>query len=157
MWSLLLNPKNLLIVALAVALGLTWVGYQDKKVELAGCRSELGICQKDVTGFQAEVTSMNGIIEKLKANLAGIRAQMKKWEQIAIEAREYSARLLAAAEAKVECEVYNAENARLADEFIDGFNRSVRRKVNRPASAGYSGAPEVLPASPASGAGKGDK
>jgi hypothetical protein len=157
MWSLLLNPKNLLIGFLAVALGLTWVGYQTKKVEVANCKGELGICQRDVEGYQAEMASANGVIEKLKANLASIRVQMDEWKRIAAEAQDFADRLLAAAESKKDCEVYHAENARLTDEFVDGFNVRVRGKVHRPDSAGDRAAPEVLPPAVPPGADKGDK
>lgn len=148
----ILKPSNLIIAALAVALGLTWFGYQGKKVELAGCRGELGICQKDVAGFQAEVASMNGIIGALKANLEGIRKQMDAWRRIAAEAEDYSRRILAAAEGRRACEVENAELAKIAVDITDSFNRSVRRKVSRPASSDRGAAGEVLPEAGAPGA-----
>ena len=157
MWTWLLKPSNLIIAALVAALGVTFFAYKEQKYELAVCSGNLGICQKDVAGFQAEITSANGIIEALKKNLEGIKDQMREWQLIASEANEYAERLLAAAEAKVDCEVYNEENARLTDEFVTGFNGRVRGKVKHPASSSDSTAPEVLPPASASDPPKGNE
>lgn len=147
MLSLLLKPSNIAIMLLSVMLAMTWAGYQTKKVQLAECRGELSVCQRDVDGYKAEMSSANSIIESLKANLASVKRQLGEWKQIAADADAFAQRLLAAAEAKVECEVYHAENARLTDEFVDSFNSRVRGKVSKPASAGDREAGKVVPSS----------
>lgn len=142
---------------LGVLLALLWAANQEKKIRLATCSGNLEVCQKDVAGFQAEITSAQGIIEAMRGNLNSIKKQMDTWKQIAYDAQEYSQRLLAAAESKKDCEVYHEENARLADEFVNGFNSRVRGKVNRPAPTDNRSAPEVLPKANGPNADKGDK
>lgn len=150
--SLLLNPKNLLIVALSVALAATWLAYDVQKHKALKCSGELALCEKDVEGFRAEVAAANGIIEALKKNLEAVRKQMDAWRRIAAEAEDFSRRILAAAEGRRNCEVENAELAKIAVDLTDHFNRSVRRKVSRPAPAGDRPAGEVLPPARAPGA-----
>lgn len=144
--SLLLNPKNLLIIALSAALAATWIAYDVQKHKAMRCAGELALCEGSLENTRSALAGANGIIEGLKANLAGIRRQMEKWRQIATESAEFSRRILEAAESRKDCEVYHAENARLVDEFVDGFNGRVRGKVVRPGAAGDRAAPEILPA-----------
>jgi len=151
----LLNPKNLLIAALSVALAGTWFAYDLKKHEALKCSGEMALCEANVRGYQAEISTANSIIEALKGNLAAIRRQMDEWKRIAADAEAFSDRLLAAAEGRKDCEVYHAENARLVDEFVDGFNARVRGKVKHPAAAGDRPAAEVLPAAGAADAAPG--
>ena len=150
--SLLLNPKNLLIAALSVALAGTWVAYDVQKHKAMKCAGELALCEADVRGYQAEIASAASIIETLKKNLEAIRKQMDAWQKIAAEAEDFSRRILAAAEGRRECEVENAELAQIAVDLTDHFNRSVRRKVGRPAPAGDRPAGDVLPPAGAAGA-----
>ncbi len=155
--SLLLNPKNLLILALSVSLAGTWFAYDVQKHKAMKCSGELALCEANVNGFKAEMASANGIIEALKANIASIRRQLDEWKRIAADAQAFGDRLLAAAEANKGCEVYHAENARLVDEFVGGFNARVRGKVVHPAAAGDRPAAEVLPAAGAADAHPGDQ
>lgn len=150
--SLLLNPKNLLIALLSVALGLTWFAYDMKKHSLLKCEGKLATAEEGVKDGQEKIAAANVIIDGLKANIAAIRKQLESWKKIAADAEEFSRRILAAAEGKKECEVYHAENAKLAVDITDYFNSSVRRKINRPAPAGDSSAGQVLPPAGAPGA-----
>ena len=153
MLAYLLKPSNLLIAALVVLLGATWAGYQVKKTQLAKVSAELAICQRDVDGYKDELASADRVIEGLRRNLSSIRKQLDEWKKIALEAEGFAQRLLQAAEAKVSCEAYDEENARLVNEFVDGFNSSVRRKIQHPASAaGDRSTTSVLPKAGASDA-----
>lgn len=155
--TLLLNPKNLLIAALSVALAGTWFAYDAKKHAAITCQGKLEAAEKDVAVYRAELGEANGIIEALKKNIAGIRKQLDQWKRIAADAEEFSARLLAAAESKKDCEVYHAENARLVDDFVDGFNSGVRRKIDRTGSPGDRAAEKVVPAPGSAGAPAGNQ
>ena len=152
-----LNPKNLLLGTLAIAIVLMWLALEERKAELAGCRGSLVGCESQLGVAQAELVDARGVIEQLKRNVSDIKRQVTKWQQIASDAKAYADRLLAAAEAKVTCEEYHAENARLVNEFVDGFNGSVRRKILRPADGGSAGPTEVLPAPSGTDASKSDK
>jgi len=160
MISWLLKPSNIIIMILCGVIFLLYSDLQVRKVQLADCRTEtaeckgdLGICKKDTEQFQGEVTSLNGIIEKLNENITDIKKQMLMWREIAKEADGYAKRLLAAAESRTSCEVYHAENAKIAVDITNDFNRSfVRGKVSsRPASAGDNTAGQVLPPARSSG------
>lgn len=159
MISWLLKPSNLFIMFLCGVIFFLYSDLQVRKVQLvecktetAECKGELGICKKDTEQFQGEVTSLNGIIEKLSENLVSIKKQMLEWKEIAKEADGYAKRLLAAAESKISCEVYDAENAKIAVDITNAFNSSVRGKVtSRPASTGDNSAGQILPPAGSSG------
>jgi hypothetical protein len=152
--SLLLNPKNLLILALSVALAGTWFAYDLKKHAAMTCSGELALCEANVDGYQAEISSANSIIETLKANLAAIRRQAAEWQKIASEAHDLRLRIFALQSSPKECEVLHAEYQKVAGDITLYFNAgSVRGKVNRPDPAGDRAAPEVLPGPGAAGAG----
>lgn len=145
MLAWLLRPSNLLIMALVVLLATTWAGYHVKKTQLAEAKAALSVCQRDVSGYQAEMASANRVIEALKANLESVKRQLGEWKQVAAESEAFAQRLLKAAEAKATCEEYNAENARLVDEFVRSFNNSVRRKISYPGASGDRATEAVVP------------
>lgn len=159
MISWLLKPSNIIIMVLCGVIFFLYSDLQVRKVQLANCKTEtaeckgeLGICQKDTEQFQGEVDSLNGIIEKLKDNLLSIKKQMLEWKETAKEADGYAKRLLAAAESKTGCEVYHAENAKIAVDITNAFNSSVRGKVtSRTTPADSGAASSVLPAAGSSG------
>ena len=140
-----------------MGLGLMWLTLEERKVELAECKGSLSSCNSKVEGLQNKLTDATSAIAQLKANVGAIKRQVAKWQQIAADAEAYAKRLLEAAEAKVECEVYHEGNARLVDEFVSGFNNSVRRKILRPTSSGGAGSSEVLPKAGASDTSKSDE
>lgn len=152
--TLLLNPKNLLILALSVALAGTWFAYDLKKHAALKCSGELALCEANVQGYQAEISSANSIIETLKANLAAIRKQAAEWQKIAGEARDLRMRIFALQSSPKECEVLHEEYRKVAGDITLYFNAGgVRGKVHRPDPAGDRAAPEVLPGPGAAGAG----
>jgi len=152
--SLLLNPKNLLIAALSVALAGTWLAYDLKKHAALKCSGELALCEANVQGYQAEISSANSIIEALKANLAAIRKQAAEWQKIAAEAHDLRLRIFELQASPKECEVLQDEYREVAGDITLYFNAGgVRGKVRRPDPAGDRAAPEVLPGPGASGAG----
>jgi len=152
--SLLLNPKNLLIAALSVALAGTWLAYDLKKHAALKCSGELALCEANVQGYQAEISSANSIIEALKANLAAIRKQAAEWQKIAAEAHDLRLRIFELQASPKECEVLQDVYRDVAGDFTLYFNAGgVRGKVRRPDPAGDRAAPEVLPGPGASGAG----
>lgn len=154
-----LNPKNLLLLAAAVALVLMWAALKERDVKLSACHGELTSCNSSAASLKTELDDALCIVAQLKANVASVKKQVIRWQQIAADAKEYADRLLAATEAKVECEVYHEGNARLVDEFVNSFNaNSVRRKIERvPSGAGDSGPPALLPKADSSNADKGNK
>ena len=154
-----LNPKNLLLAALAVALVLMWLALGERDIKIAECQGSLSSCNTKVESLQTELSDATSVIAQLKANVSSIKQQMAKWQKIAKEAEDYAKRLLEATEAKVECEVYHEGNARLVDEFVDSFNAySVRRKITSvPSGASDSSAPAVLPKASDTDADKGNK
>lgn len=152
--SLLLNPKNLMIAALSIALAGTWFAYDLKKHAALKCSGELGICEANVRGYQAEISSAAGIIEAMKANLEAIRRQAEDWKRTAAEAGDLRRRIFELQSSPKECEVLHAEYQKVAGDITLYFNAgSVRGKVNRPDPAGDRAAPEVLPGPGAAGAG----
>lgn len=134
-----------------------WLALEERKVELAGCKGSLLACQSQMESVQGELADATAMISSLKANVGAIKQQVAKWQKIAADAEAYAKRLLEAAEAKVECEVYHEGNARLVDEFVDTFNNSVRRKILRPADTGDSGSGKVVPKAPSTDSSKSDK
>jgi len=153
--SLLLNPKHLLIAALSVALAGTWIAYDVQKHKAMQCSGELALCEANVRGYQAEISSANSIIETLKANLAAIRAQAAEWQKIASEAHDLRLRIFALQSSPKECEVLHEEYRKVASDITGLFNAGgvVRGKVHRADPAGDRAAPEVLPGPGAPGAG----
>lgn len=152
--SLLLNPKNLLIAALSVALAGTWVAYDVQKHKAMKCAGELALCEADVRGYQAEIASAASIIETLKKNLEAIRKQAAEWQRIADGAHELRVRILELQASPKECEVLQDEYRKVAGDITVYFNTGgVRGKVRHPDPAGDRAAPEVLPGPGAAGAG----
>ena len=152
--SLLLNPKNLLIAALSVALAGTWFAYDVQKHKAMTCSGELALCAKDVDGYRAEMAGANSIIEALKKNLEAIRRQAEEWKRIAAEAGDLRRRIFELQSSPKECEVLHAEYQTVAGDITLYFNAGgVRGKVRHPDPAGDRAAPEVLPGPGAAGAG----
>jgi len=152
--SLLLNPKNLLIAALFVALAGTWCAYDLKKHEALACAGGLALCESNVRGYQAEISSANAIIEALKKNLEAIRQQAAEWRKIAAEAHDLRARIFALQSSPKECEVLQDEYRKVAGDITVLFNTGgVRGKIRRPDPAGDRAAPGVLPGPGAAGPG----
>ena len=138
---------------------LLWVANEELDGKLAECKGSLSSCETKVESLQTELADATAIIAQLKANVSQIKQQMAKWQRIAKDAEDYVKRLLAAAEAKSECEVFHAENAKLVDELVDGFNAySVRRKISSvPSATDNPSASEVLPKASGSDAPAGNK
>jgi len=152
--TLLLNPKNLLIAALSVALAGTWFAYDLKKHQALQCSGELALCEANVRGYQAEILSANSIIEALKKNLEAIRKSAEEWKRIAAEAGDLRRRIFELQASPKECEVLHAEYQKVAGDITLYFNAGgVRGKVHRPDPAGDRAAPGVLPGPGAAGAG----
>lgn len=152
--TLLLNPKNLLIAALSVALAGTWVAYDLKKHAALKCSGELALSEANVQGFQAEMASANAIIETLKKNLDAIRRQVEEWKLLAAETTDLRRRIFELQSSPKECEVLHAEYQKVASDITGLFNAGgVRGKVHRPYPDGDRAAPEVLPGPGAAGAG----
>lgn len=153
--SLLLNPKHLLIAALSVALAGTWIAYDVQKHKAMNCAGSLGLCEADVRGYQAEISSANSIIEALKANLEAIRKQAAEWQMIAAEAHDLRLRIFALQSSPKECEVLHEEYRKVAGDITLYFNAGgVRGKVKHPDPAGDRAAPDVLPGPGTAGAGR---
>lgn len=150
----LLNPKNLLIAALSVALAGTWFAYDLKKHEALKCSGEMALCEANVRGYQAEISSAGSIIETLKRNLEAIRKQAAEWQRIADGAHELRVRILELQASPKECEVLQDEYRKVAGDITLYFNTGgVRGKIRRPDPAGDRAAPGVLPGPGAAGAG----
>lgn len=146
MLALLLNPKNLLIALLSVALAGTWLAYDVKKHAAMKCEVSLVLAEKDIAGFKAEVSSLNAIIEALKANLAAIKKQAQEWQRMATEANDLRRRIIELQNTPRECEVLQNEYSKVAGDITDYFNSArVRGKIKHPDAPGDRGPAEVLP------------
>ena len=143
--KLLANPKNLLILALAVLLAMTWFVGDARKHKILTMESAAVKCEAQVTGYKAEMSAANAIIEALKANLEGIKKQAAEWQRIASEAKSLRLRIIELQNTPRECEVLQNEYSKVASDIVVYFNGGVRGKINRPGPAGDRAAGEVLP------------
>jgi len=152
--GLLLNPRNLLIAALSFTLAVTWLAYDRQKHAALQCAGSLALCEANVRGCQAEISSAAGIIEVLKRNLDAVRKQAVEWQRIADGAQELRARILAMQANPKECEVLQDGYRKVAGDITVLFNTGgVRGKIRRPDPAGDRAAPGVLPGPGAAGPG----
>jgi|GEM_PF-4910926 hypothetical protein len=152
--TLILNPRHLLIAVLSIALAATWVAYDVQKHKAMKCSGTLALCETNVEGFKAEISSANSIIESLKRNLAAIRLQAEEWRLLAAGADELRRRILELQESPRECEVLHEEYRKVAGDITLYFNDGgLRGKIHRPDPAGDRAAPEILPGASAPAAG----
>lgn len=151
MLAFLLKPSNLIISALAVLLAVTWAVGDVRKHKILKMEAEAVKCQAQVTGYKAEMSAANAIIEALKANLEGIRKQAAEWQRIASEAKSLRLRIIELQNTPRECEVLQNEYSQVASDIVVYFNGGVRGKIKRADPAGDRATGEVLPSSGAPG------
>jgi hypothetical protein len=137
--------KLIALAAVVVVFALMWGDLQAKKASIATLEGQLSVAEQKIVTFQGNVTSLNGIIAGLEQNIADIKRQAAKWKTIATETTDMYRRIVANQQSDKPCEVIDAEYKQMAIDITDQFNRSVRGKVQRPASDSDNSATKVLP------------
>ena len=159
MLTLLLNPKNLLIAALAVALGLTWIVADARKHKVMEQDTKIVQLQENVKSITVASESKQVALDSCADNLKDIQnayEEMKKAaEQTKVYRKKWKQVTAEQAELPPPTDGEPCLNGGKIDEghktilaaAVAGFNSYiVRGKVSRPgADSGGGSAPPVLP------------
>lgn len=142
----LLQPKNLLIVLLAVCLGLTWLAYDLKKHSLMKCDANLALTEKAVTEGQEKLSAANTIIDGLKKNLAAIKKTVLEMGALREEANRLRQKLYELQDRPLTCPELEMKYEEISIDAAKFFNSGgVRGKIRHPdAPASDSGSGQVL-------------
>lgn len=145
--SLLLNPKNLLIIGLSLAAGFLWFQNGNLKEDVVTCEADLKSAKDANEQYKTEMSEANTMIGILKSNLASIKKQAAEWQRMASSADELRKRIIELSKQK-DCKVFSDETFITASDITYYFNTHgvVRGKVKHPDASGSDPATkEVLP------------
>jgi hypothetical protein len=146
MWTWLLNPKNLLLVALAALFIVIGGLYLWEKGEVANQKTTIAKQAASILDLQKTNADLQGQVADYKANIVAMQRAQLKQQQIANNTAQLSAKVETI---KTEC-VIGGDDEKTIDDVTNDFNNG---GVFAPANSGTETGAKVLSASVAPNAG----